>query len=346
MEDMLRFQQEMKEIEANPNPRGGKRVGSEVWYDLKLSLPLGLRLDTAPGNNIVGVSEVLEGGSAWEHNEKNTWTAPDNREDAEAQGFGTAEGLANFVQVGDRLISVNGQKVRTQEEVVDIVQQVEEGGTVTIRFGRQSRGPITVVFPYPARRVVVAPKTRLMEAAFSAGHYLDLTGCEDSCDGSCWHLDERSNEIYQLCVESCIACEIPSNGGVGNLGKQVAAFAQVAAGNEAVMTTFDNTEPLVLRRCPEIYERLNDPYVGTWVYPGGRYTIVRNGDVRTFKEKGEIGDFSVEMKQDGEWLIAELEPHGSLRVRPAESFGITFDMESQFRPAGGEWGEMTKAFRG
>jgi len=45
-------------------------------------------------------------------------------------------------------------------------------------------------------------------------------------------------------------------------------------------------------------------------------------------------------------IIAELEPHGSLRVRPAESFGITFDMESQFRPAGGEWGEMTKAFRG
>ena len=36
-------------MRSRPKPRNGKRVGNEVWFDVKLSPPLGLALDTSLG---------------------------------------------------------------------------------------------------------------------------------------------------------------------------------------------------------------------------------------------------------------------------------------------------------
>ena len=33
----------------SPHPRNAKRVGNQVWFDVSLTLPLGLALDTKPG---------------------------------------------------------------------------------------------------------------------------------------------------------------------------------------------------------------------------------------------------------------------------------------------------------
>ena len=36
-------------MRSRPQPRNGKRVGNEVWFDAKLPAPLGLALDTTLG---------------------------------------------------------------------------------------------------------------------------------------------------------------------------------------------------------------------------------------------------------------------------------------------------------
>ena len=44
-------------MRTRPQPRNGKRVGNEVWFDVKLSPPLGLALDTNLGvlSNVVKI---------------------------------------------------------------------------------------------------------------------------------------------------------------------------------------------------------------------------------------------------------------------------------------------------
>jgi len=313
--------------------RGGKRVGSEVWFDLELPPPFGLRLDDAVTGDAVGVSEVLEGGSAFAHNQE----AIVVKEGAEAK---------MFIQPGDKVLSISGIRCYTKDQVVEQIGEANEKGmpTIRIKFARYGRGPITVVFPEPAKPVTVGARAPLEAVALTAGHYIDYEACEDGCSGKCWHIDDRTNEIYQFCIEDQVVCDLPSKGGVKNLDVQLQGLVAAVKGEEPEqLTTFDNSEALVLRRCPEIYKRLSDPYVGNWQYVGGKYKVARDqAGTLTYSEK----DFSGKLNEVDGWMEAELPPHGTIRIRPGVSVGISQDMDSQFRPAGSnDWGETTTSFR-
>ena len=51
------FRKDYEKMRTRPQPRNGKRVGNEVWFDVKLSPPLGLALDTNLGvlSNVVKI---------------------------------------------------------------------------------------------------------------------------------------------------------------------------------------------------------------------------------------------------------------------------------------------------
>jgi len=338
-EDFKELQNMKQDLQvANKQPsvrRGGKRVGSEIWFDLELPSPFGLRLDDAVSGDCVGVSEVLEGGSAFAHNQ-------------EATVGKEGEQPKMFIQPGDKVIMVNGIRCYTKDQVVEQVGIANEQGleSVRMKFARYNRGPITVVFPEPAQPITVASRAPLVSVALAAGHFIDYDACEDGCSGKCWHIDDRTNEIYQFCIEDQVVCDLPSKGGVRNLDVQLKGLVAAVKGEEPeALTTFDNSEALVLRPCPEIYAKLADPYVGEWQYPDGKYKIARDQAAGTivYSEK----DFKGTLTEAGDgWMEAELPPHGTIRVRPGASEGISQDMDSQFRPTGSdEWGETTTAFR-
>lgn len=313
--------------------RGGRRVGSEVWFDLELPPPFGLRLDDAISGDCVGVSEVLEGGSAFAHNQE----AVVPKEGAEA---------GMFIQPGDKVMMVNGIRCYTKDQVVEQVVEAKEKGmeTIRVKFARFIRGPITVVFPAPAKPVTVPSRAELVAVAYAAGHPLDLDACQDGCSGKCWHIDDRTKEVYQFCVEDAVICDLPSKGGVRNLDVQLTGLASAFTGEEPeVKTTFDNSEALVLRPCPEIYAKFADPYTGEWQYLGGKYSITRDEAGKlTYTEK----DFSGMMDEVDGWFQAELPPHGTIRIRRGASLSISQDMDSQFRPTGSnDWGETKVAYR-
>lgn len=328
--------QDLEKMQSDPRPRGGKRVGAEVWYDVSLKMPLGVRLDEAESGEVaVGVSEVFEGGSVYEHNEEVTFAKK------------------NFVQPGDRLIQVNGKSVKTQNDAVALITSTPEGGKVALKFARSSMGPIKVFFPEPAIPVVVPAKSKLSDVARNAGHdvtYSDACGGgEDGerCDGACWHLNNATGDIYQLCNPSCLASEIPGSGGVKNLDKQLFGLAAAVANVDVGMTTWPNTEPLVLIPCPDLAKKLNDPYIGRWQYWNGKYRISRTEEGERLFEEDRISGI---LREEGEWLVADLttmdgEPQGSIRLRPGENKGISVDLDSQYRAEGSdEWQETVTAF--
>eukprot|EP00435_Cladocopium_sp_Y103_P023505 s1216_g5.t1 len=183
LEEFKEMKKDYEKMRTRPQPRNGKRVGNEVWFDVKLSPPLGLALDTSVDGEAVGVSEVVEGGSAFEYN-KNCL-----REDADEKRI--------WIQPGDRVLMVNGVKTKTTEEVVGVVSKMKEGEKVVLKISRQARGPIQVVFPEPADPVVVRGSTKLVDAARAAGHEV-IYRCEDGLCGSCWHVSELTGDIYQL----------------------------------------------------------------------------------------------------------------------------------------------------
>lgn len=329
-EEMRKMQGDLEAMRKSPNPRGGRRVGGDVWFDITLGLPLGIRLDESPQGDMVGVSEIIEGGSAFEHNKASMLPKDDSKKKM-------------WLQPGDRLLMVNGVRCNTQEEAVALITGAKDGQNINLKFSRSARGPVTVVFPEPARQVTVPPQTSLSDAALSAGHPVEYD-CEDGLCGKCWHVDDRSGEIYQFCVSGTRVCDVPSKGGVRNLDIQLKGLFDAVRGVEAeALTTFDNTDPLVLRPCPEIHEVLMNPYVGTWRYLGGQYTISRTEDgTLLYTENGISGA----LNKEGDWLVAELDPHGTIRIKPSESQGLSRDMDSNFRPAGAEaWGETKTAYR-
>ncbi|CAE7027244.1 unnamed protein product [Symbiodinium natans] len=334
-EDFKEMKKDYDAMLKSPHPRNAKRVGNQVWFDVSLTLPLGLALDTSWDKEAVGVSQITEGGSAFEHNERILGKDPDEQK--------------MWIQPGDRLLMLNGQKVKTQEDVVGIVSKLQQGDKVILKLARQARGPIQVIFPEPAEPVVVRPSAKLQDAARAAGHNV-IYRCEDGLCGSCWHVSEKTGDIYQLCIESVTASELPSKAQAG-FSEQIGGVVQALSGNNEWEpgTSWDNTEPLRLRPCPEIYEKFMNPHMGKWQYSAGKYSVTRDDDDNLIYVENNISGLLVEEDDDdpmNRWLTADLGENGQIRIRLSKSLGISIDMESQYKPAGSdEWGEIRTAFK-
>lgn len=335
-EEFKEMRQDYEKMRTRPKPRNGKRVGNEVWFDAKLNTPLGLALDTSFDGEAVGVSEVMEGGSAFEYNQGCL------QEDAAEKRI--------WIQPGDRILTVNGVKTKTTEDVVEIVSKLKEGERAILKFSRQARGPVQVVFPEPADPVVVRGSSKLQDAARVAGHDV-IYRCEDGLCGSCWHVNDMTGDIYQLCIETTTASALPSKSATADFVEQVGGvMSAFSGGNEwKPGESWDNTEPLRLRPCPEIYEKFMNPHLGKWQYNAGKYMVTRDKQDRLIYVENEVTGF-LEPEDDDDptnrWLTADLAEHGQIRIRLSKSLGISIDMESQYKPKGGdEWGEIRTAFK-
>eukprot|EP00931_Biecheleriopsis_adriatica_P036598 TRINITY_DN21073_c0_g1_i1.p1 TRINITY_DN21073_c0_g1~~TRINITY_DN21073_c0_g1_i1.p1 ORF type:complete len:367 (+),score=67.22 TRINITY_DN21073_c0_g1_i1:51-1151(+) len=298
VEEMKNMRRDMDALRKSPRPRNGKRVGAEVWFDVELSKPLGLRIDENDNGDQVGISEVLPGGSAWEHFKECVYEKEESKKRI-------------WLQPGDRLMQVNGETVNTQEAAVEAISKVPEDQKVRLKVARPSRGPIQVIFPEPAKPVVVRANTRLADAATAAGHKAVICP-EDFCNGRCWHQEEQTKVIYQLCVTDCTAGNLPNKVKGGGLSEGIGgvfnALTKTGAAPEPG-TTWDNTEPLVLRPCPEIYDRYNNPHLGMWRYGEGQYTVFRDEDTNdlVWTEYKARGVLLPEDEDDvtNRWLVAD-----------------------------------------
>ncbi|CAE7353754.1 unnamed protein product [Symbiodinium microadriaticum] len=309
-EEFKEMKQDYDAMLKSPHPRNAKRVGNQVWFDVSLALPLGLALDTSWDKEAVGVSQVAESGTAFAYNQRIL------AEDSDIQKM--------WIQPGDRLLMLNGQKVKTQEDVVEIVSKLKEGDKVILKLSREARGPIQVVFPEPAEPVVVRPSAKLQDAARAAGHNV-IYACEDGLCGSCWHVSEKTGDIYQLCLESVTATDLPSKAQAG-FTEQIGGVVQALAGNNQWEpgASWDNTEPLRLRPCPEIYEKFMNPHMGKWQYDAGKYKVTRDDDDRLIYVENKVQGFLVEEDEDdpmNRWLTADLGENGQIRIRLSKSLG-------------------------
>lgn len=242
--EMKEFRADLLAMRQNPSPRGGKRVGNSVWFDLTLSLPLGIALDNSSLGDAVGVTQVLDGGSAAEHNKKFMF----EMDSSIAQ---------NWVQQGDRLMMVNGMPCNSKEAAVELISGAKDPSRVRLKFSRERTGFIQVAFPERNFQLPVRPRVLLRRVAEEAG--VTFTCTASSCDGSCWHVDDRSQEVYRLCNDVLVG-ELPSKSqpsgqGTGSFSPFQEVKMQDFVDNDDVAMGFDNTEPLALRPCPELYER-------------------------------------------------------------------------------------------
>mmetsp|Transcript_93480 Transcript_93480/g.166321 ORF Transcript_93480/g.166321 Transcript_93480/m.166321 type:complete len:409 (-) Transcript_93480:50-1276(-) len=330
-ESLVEMGKGLKKMARDPRPRGGKRVGTEVWFDATLPLPLGLRLDEAPSGDMVGVSEVYEDSNAEAYNR-----AVLAETDTEKQ--------KNWIQPGDRLRAVNGKTVSTQDDAVTLLTAQEPGETITLSLSRDIRGALTVVFPEPARSVVVYPKSKLRDAAKMAGHEVEICPEDGGCKGTCWHTCDSTGDIYQLCIDECTASVRPSSTVKQRLSVAENFNDMMGVYNEE--NTWDNTEPLVLRPCPEIANQFFNPHVGLWYYDTGRYRVQCDEEGCLVFEEGEVQGKLIpddEEDESNDWLVAELPDAGTIRIRRKASgfFDNWEEMESQFKNTGSdEWTDI------
>eukprot|EP00913_Durusdinium_trenchii_P013610 g12780.t1 len=245
-----------------------------------------------------------------------------------------------WIQPGDRILTVNGVKTKTTEDVVEIVSKLKEGERAILKFSRQARGPVQVVFPEPADPVVVRGSSKLQDAARVAGHDV-IYRCEDGLCGSCWH---------QRCIETTTASALPSKSATADFVEQVGGvMSAFSGGNEwKPGESWDNTEPLRLRPCPEIYEKFMNPHLGKWQYNAGKYMVTRDKQDRLIYVENEVTGF-LEPEDDDDptnrWLTADLAEHGQIRIRLSKSLGISIDMESQYKPKGAARTQLLQAVR-
>jgi len=219
-------------------PREGKRVGDAIWFDLTLSLPLGLGLTLSPRDGGVFVDEVREGGSAFEHNQKHT---------VSEANFGRK----HFIQEGDQLLMVNGQRCSSVDEAVAQLTSAEDPENLQMKFVRKLGGNVKLIFPESGTEIAAPGQVPMQKAAKAAGHEV-VYACTDGTCGTCWHKDEKSGEVYLLCQEDCKVGLIPSL----SMFTEESIFFDLDdyKSRQGVNPNFENTEPLVLRTCPEVYE--------------------------------------------------------------------------------------------
>lgn len=224
-------------------PRDVKRVGDAVWFDLQLSLPLGLGL--TDGSGVVLVEEVRDGGSAAAHNAKHMPIVETFRRPL-------------WVQEGDQLVTVNGIRCSSTEEAVELIKGAADPSSISMKFARKVGGNIKVLFPESETEATVPANAKVADAADAAGHPVQYR-CTDGTCGSCWHQDARTDEVYLLCQEDCLVGQKPSQ----TIYKEDTLFWDEKAYRAQLENNprFDNTEPLVLRTCPQVYEewKKSDP---------------------------------------------------------------------------------------
>lgn len=219
--------------------RDGKQVGDAVWFDVTLTPPLGLALQDDQSRSRVVVEQVRAGGSAAEHNKRYTITDGVYR-------------VPHFIQLGDELLFVNGIRCKTVESAVELITQAaEERGEVDLKFSRNTPGYVTVVFPEDGTAATCSGAETISDAAETANHTVEYK-CTDGTCGSCWRKDYSADEIYVLCFDDVKVGGIPSQ----TVYKESSIFWSERAWKERQNNNpnFDNTEPLILKSCPEDYQ--------------------------------------------------------------------------------------------
>jgi len=229
----------------NDPARGGRRVMSEVWFDLELSLPLGLELKDKPDGSGVYVASIRPGGSAMEHNEKEL-----------LQEKGRFDRPQHWVQELDTLRFVNGTRVPTVDDAVEAIQAAAaDADSVTLGLARRWNRTVKVVFSDEGVMATADYQDTMANAAAKAEHLVKYQ-CNDGECGSCWRKDDRTGEIYVLCLDDVKVGLLPSktafNDDTGNVFWNEKAERERKDPKNSPY--FDNTEPLVLRSCPEVYE--------------------------------------------------------------------------------------------
>eukprot|EP00929_Paragymnodinium_shiwhaense_P095684 TRINITY_DN56922_c0_g2_i1.p1 TRINITY_DN56922_c0_g2~~TRINITY_DN56922_c0_g2_i1.p1 ORF type:complete len:376 (-),score=91.06 TRINITY_DN56922_c0_g2_i1:196-1323(-) len=224
-------------------PREGKVVNNAVWFDIELSLPLGLGLKDAGGDrNAVIVEEVRDGGSAAAHNDKYILAEP---------GPYVRQ---HFILEGDQLLMVNGQTCNCVADAVEYVQAAEDQEHIRLKFARQPIGSVRVVFPEDGTQITAPHSAQASEAAENAGHEVEYK-CTDGTCGSCWRRDERSGEVYLLCIDDITVGRIPSKTAYSDGDDIFWSDKKFRERKFAPGKNFNNTEPLVLKSCPEVYQQ-------------------------------------------------------------------------------------------
>lgn len=212
-----------------------------MWYDLTLAPPLGLALsDSQYKDGRVVVDYVREGGSVAEHNARHTVS------DAVTL-------VPHFVQAGDELLMVNGTRCSSTEEAVELITEAaQEHGEVSLKFSRDTPGYVTVIFPEDGTSATLPGGSQVSEAAAQANHAVEYK-CTDGTCGSCWHKDYDSGEVYLLCIDDIKVGLLPSKSTYKN---DDIFWSETAWKNRKFnKPNFDNTEPLLLKSCPEDYQQ-------------------------------------------------------------------------------------------
>jgi len=239
LQEMRWMRDDMDRIRKDPNPRGGKRVGDDTYYEVSLGLPLGIALDDHPTKKfMVGVSEVLDEGSAGKHNAIHMTNA-----DKATQQF--------WIQSGDRLRAVNGSEIKTKEDAVEKITGAKDSDKIVLTFSRERRGFIKVCFPERDVDFTLPRDSSLIGVAKAAG--LDFTCDSEDCDGSCWHVNDMSGEVYPMCQFSTLA-QVPSKIDPDEGLIPIKFGFDPSAETDPLEKEQDNTQPIVLRRCPELYQ--------------------------------------------------------------------------------------------
>ncbi|CAE8642435.1 unnamed protein product [Polarella glacialis] len=224
--------------DRKPRDREGKLVRGCVWFDVTLSLPLGLQLEDSPQGGS-RVTAIGDSGSAADHNKLHTF----GNEDDFRRYF--------FIQEGDKLLMVNSTPVKSTEHAVECITGAADKQALKLKFERLALGNVKVIFPEDGTEITAPGSAQVAAAAAAAGHEVEYK-CTDGTCGRCWRKDHDANEVYRLCIDDFTVGKIPSK----TIFKEDSPFWDEKQYQERAKNNpyFDNREPLVLKSCPEDYE--------------------------------------------------------------------------------------------
>lgn len=116
----------------------------------------------------------------------------------------------------------------------------------------------------------------------------------------------------------------------GAPGRRAGQRIRIAAAAEPAAAASDAAAP------PSLLE--DERLLGVWRYGGGAYEIRRSDGKTMFLENNLAGA----LQSDGEWLVTDLQPAGSIKIKLGEGNTLL----SQFKPTDStEWGDTITAIR-